>query len=953
MVHDTNAEEVRRSVAPLPPMQAGSVSLLYIDVLNRKAVKWGVIALWVVATIVCCFWAGRLPGRTTLKWNPPKDSQAAGDRDTFQSVLPQHVGPEFYVIAVEWEDLDLSADITQVNIPFADLGMPDYTYDGVTHRNAGTRDFTEAFRQRIYHNWCNVSAAATAAQVAALLVPSCAAGPYGNRITSYTAYWQVSNYDPAAAAPMKAADWKYNGRSTLFTITFQNTNLPGLADMESEFSDYLQEVLDDMGPAFFTPLRMKAQVFSMGTAISDILDTVVIDLLLADGIAIPLSLIFAMIVLRNIRLMVLPLMAILCTTIISMALVAEVTEYVMTNVIVTPVMISLVVGLPVGHCLFLLNRFREALLEGEECKEAVERMLSTAGTTITLSQLTLSLCALVIAFVDVDQVEGLGWAMFVSVIVAFLSAVLLVPAVLLTFPEFFEAATKRTALFGKGRETVALATRMGTRYGSGDERSSLAPQINKDLEDTLWHRYAAVTQMATFQNALIVLLMIVLVIPFGVVLLNGTDVNDSVAVYLPRRDSFTVTADRLFAQYGKGTINSVKFLALPKSGEAFQLQSTGTPNSEWSYLSGELVTRLNASKAFEEKGCAGSYFYVNQSLDEAATSICTNYFFAYVAYLTGQGPDPGPDPADTMEWRYNCKWRGALTAAYGAGVVPLATSLNMSAAFITCATDVDPMSEDGREMIKAFREIQAEFKNDPAKPNVYAMGSPVNSRDAVQRVSDAWSWMSPVFVLIGFLVLLAGTRSVLVGLRAVFTTFLTIVFALGFTSLTYCHGALDWTGISALQTFRTREGSEGAVHYFVFVITVPLLIGLSMCHELFLISTAHDWYHYHKLTTKEATKMALIGTGWMNIVSGFILAVSFVGHMLSRLPILNQISFAMFWALLFDVLIVRTMLVPTLMAPCGKYNWWPAMDRYTKYAEAEDIDAQTLSPKFETPNPAV
>eukprot|EP01064_Diplonema_japonicum_P036201 TRINITY_DN806_c0_g1_i3.p1 TRINITY_DN806_c0_g1~~TRINITY_DN806_c0_g1_i3.p1 ORF type:complete len:955 (+),score=196.38 TRINITY_DN806_c0_g1_i3:56-2920(+) len=944
------APSVRRSGMPMTG-GAGVVSSSYVNLLDMAPVKYAMLATWLIVTGICAGWAWRLPGRTTLKWNPPKDSTSSGDRSEFVKHFPQENGMSVFLIAMEWEDLNHAADITQVNVPFDTLNMDNYTYGGITHTEAGTKDFTEALRQRVYQDWCNVSAAETAQMTAVFLSPNCLKGDRGNRITLFSAYWAIAKYDETAASTLKAPMAEYGGRSSIIMINFQNDNL-GLDNRDKEFNDYLKDVLGELRPLFFTPINMQVDVFSIQGGIDQILDTVVVDLLLADGIAIPLSLIFAMIVLRNIRLMILPILAILATTLISMAIVAGIAENVMTNVIVTPVMISLVVGLPVGHCLFLLNRFREALLEGEDCKEAVQRMLSTAGTTITLSQLTLALCSFVIALVDVDQVEGLGWAMLICVVVAFLAAVSLVPAVLLCFPDYFEQATQRTAVFGVSeRQTVALASRMQKtpQYGT-DAHASVAPQLNKDLEDTLWHRYASVTQMKTFQNAIIVAIIIILVIPFGVVLNNGTDTNDSFTIYLPRRDSFTKTAERLFSQYGIGAVSTMKIAAVPKDG-AFVLSTTGTENSPWNYLSGELTQSMNRTEGGRTALLTGAWNYNDQPLNEVSQAVCTNWFGGYVLFITGQGPNPGPDPSPLLGGKYNCLWRGAVANTYGSNVLPLVTSLNVSASWLSVSTRVDPLSVKGRDVIENFRATQTEFRNDPNKPDLYMVGMPVYSKDAVQRVSDAWSWMSPVFVLIGFLVILLGTKSVMVGLRAVFTTFLTIVFALGFTSLTYCHGALDWTGLNAISSF------DGGVHYLVFVITVPLIIGLSMCHELFLISTAHDWYHYHQLTTKEATKMALIGTGWMNIVSGCILAVSFIGHMFARLPILNQISFAMFWALLFDVLVVKTVLVPTMMAPFGKYNWWPAMARNAPYeiseAVEEEGDEVALQPTDSQTNPVV
>eukprot|EP01064_Diplonema_japonicum_P036200 TRINITY_DN806_c0_g1_i2.p1 TRINITY_DN806_c0_g1~~TRINITY_DN806_c0_g1_i2.p1 ORF type:complete len:996 (+),score=254.06 TRINITY_DN806_c0_g1_i2:67-2988(+) len=936
-------DDLRRSGAMPTTGGAGFVSTTYVDLLDRSVVKYVVVATWLIAVCVSINWAITLTGRTNLEWNPPDGTWAEDSRDFIKKYYPERVGEAVLMVAIQWEDenkANESDPITDLNVPWNLMpgGPPDSLPSDWQERGllaAGTAAFTLALRQDAYLEWCN--------EGYEVLLPQCAEN---KTISGFDAFWTLNQFDPVAGEYLRAPRSK-GYRSTIINIVIQGENI-GIPDVEKKFSDWLNARVSNLSKPFLEPLKMKAEPFSIAAGVDEILDTVVVDLLLADGIAIPLSLIFAMIVLRNIRLMILPILAILATTLISMAIVAEIANDVLMNVIVTPVMISLVVGLPVGHCLFLLNRFREALLEGEDCKEAVQRMLSTAGTTITLSQLTLALCSFVIALVDVDQVKGLGWAILVCGFAAFLAAVMLVPAVLLCFPEFFEAATKRTKLFGVNeRETVALRSRLGGQQAATTDggRASIVPNLNKDLEDTLWHRYASVTQMKTFQNAIIVAIIIILVIPFGVVLLNHTKQTDSLEVYFPRRDTFTNNAERLFEDYGNGAATQFKIMGFPPENSihpvfnvpVFMLtpQFDDIETMQFNSIALGMMSELSELKSFSKEGVIGAYNFMGTSFNSSSQREC-GLWFAWNSLLP-----PAMRPPMPTDYSPSCAWRGVSVFGYspkeGQTVPgfsfdttdPTGQNLFLTATIVQMKTQIDPMGPEGYDFVSAFKVFQNDFnsRNNGTGAKVYMTGSAVNSHDAVQRINDAWSWMSPVFVLIGFLVILLGTKSVMVGLRAVFTTFLTIVFALGFTSLTYCHGALDWTDISALQTFVTKEGGDGAVHYFVFIITVPLIIGLSMCHELFLISTAHDWYHYHQLTTKEATKMALIGTGWMNIVSGCILAVSFIGHMFARLPILNQISFAMFWALLFDVLVVKTVLVPTMMAPFGKYNWWPAMAR--------------------------
>ena len=54
------------------------------------------------------------------------------------------------------------------------------------------------------------------------------------------------------------------------------------------------------------------------------------------------------------------------------------------------------------------------------------------------------------------------------------------------------------------------------------------------------------------------------------------------------------------------------------------------------------------------------------------------------------------------------------------------------------------------------------------------------------------------------------------------------------------------------------------------------------------------------------------------------MAVAFMGMIFSPEAVLNQLSFFLVFAVLFDTLVVRMILVPSLMALLGSWNWWPS-----------------------------
>ena len=922
---------LRASTMPLPKIDPGSKwAGRYVDVLNIPLVKRGVLIVYLIATAVCVNWAIALFDRTDLKWNPPPSSDAYDTQEAVEEFFPKQIGNTEFLVIIEWDDKNLAKDIREFT---SEVIEPAYSYNGSEYNMTGPDTFTFALRDKIWHEWCNVPVAFTHALANQPIPqrPNCTAFTNnGEYITAVEGYYTLSTFwagsqEHAGAGDILLAPPSTGNRSTSITVTFQGTNL-GLENKQKEFNSWLNRELKGLQATFLQPNGMTAGVFSISGGVSEILDTVIADLALADGIAIPLSLLIVMIALRNLRLMIWPILTIITTTIMSMAIVAEIADHVLTNVIATPVMISLVVGLPVGHSLFMLNRFREALLEGEDCPNAVKRMLTTAGKTIILSQVAFALCCLIIVIIKVENVQGLGLAMFICVVTALVTSMLMGPALLLTFPTYFEAANIRTNIFALGknkRNTVALASQLKGRSSQYDGRASVVPDYTPQLEGTLWARFATVTQVSTIQNYIIVAAIIIFIIPFAIILFMHMDVNDSFSIYFPRDDSFTKSAQRAFKNFGAGLPATYKIAMLPNTDDMqylVRLASIG-PSDLWDQVAVDFMGNVSQLQDYSPRGIIGAYNSGGERFSGNTTASCL------MTVQAGEAHYAFP----------NCVWVAASYFSYTASIVVDNVFFYSKASIITIKLDVDPLSPEGRKFYNGLKDVikmtndANAGKNASLYPKIAVTGTPMNSWEAIDRVEDAWSWVAAAFIAVGFTVIFIGTHSLMVAFRAVFTTFLTICFSLGFAVLTYCYGALEWTGSNALHRFDPLEDGDGSIHYAVLIITVPMIIGFSISHELFLVSATQEWYHYHRLETSESIKMALIGTGWMNILSGVIVAVSFMGHMFSRLPILNQIAFIMFWALLFDVLVIRTVLVPTLMAPWGKYNWWPSMDRRDAY----------------------
>jgi uncharacterized membrane protein YdfJ with MMPL/SSD domain len=55
------------------------------------------------------------------------------------------------------------------------------------------------------------------------------------------------------------------------------------------------------------------------------------------------------------------------------------------------------------------------------------------------------------------------------------------------------------------------------------------------------------------------------------------------------------------------------------------------------------------------------------------------------------------------------------------------------------------------------------------------------------------------------------------------------------------------------------------------------------------------------------------------------MAIAFSGLLFSKTPAMNQLSFYLVSAVLYDTFVVRTFVIPALMGLTGDVSWWPGI----------------------------
>jgi RND superfamily putative drug exporter len=188
-----------------------------------------------------------------------------------------------------------------------------------------------------------------------------------------------------------------------------------------------------------------------------------------------------------------------------------------------------------------------------------------------------------------------------------------------------------------------------------------------------------------------------------------------------------------------------------------------------------------------------------------------------------------------------------------------------------------------------------------------------------------------VVVLLGFLLLMAVFRSLLVPLIASLMNLLSVGAALGIMNVVF-----EWGWGHSLFAL----SGTAPVEVFVPVLMISILFGLSMDYEVFLVSRMHEeWLRLRD--NRLAVTLGQAETGRVITAAAAIMILIFASFALEDNIIIKQFGIGLAGAIIIDAFIVRTVLVPALMHLFGKANWWlPGwLDRLVPqlHVDAEDL----------------
>ncbi|HSB38831.1 MAG TPA: MMPL family transporter [Gaiellaceae bacterium] len=165
-----------------------------------------------------------------------------------------------------------------------------------------------------------------------------------------------------------------------------------------------------------------------------------------------------------------------------------------------------------------------------------------------------------------------------------------------------------------------------------------------------------------------------------------------------------------------------------------------------------------------------------------------------------------------------------------------------------------------------------------------------------------------------YLLLWAATRSLVLPLKALAMNMLTICATFGILVFVFQDGRLE-----GLLDYR----SQGALELTVPVLLFVVAFGLATDYGVFLLTRIKEAWDAG-LPNREAVAVGLERTGRIVTAAALLFCIAVGAFATSQIIIVKEVGIGISLAVLIDASIVRALLVPSLMAILGRWNWWPS-----------------------------
>ena len=237
----------------------------------------------------------------------------------------------------------------------------------------------------------------------------------------------------------------------------------------------------------------------------------------------------------------------------------------------------------------------------------------------------------------------------------------------------------------------------------------------------------------------------------------------------------------------------------------------------------------------------------------------------------------------------------------------------------------DPMSVEGISHIDAIKNAAKEaIKGTPLEGSkIYLAGTAATFKDLQEGANYDLLIAGISALALIFIIMLVLTRSVVASAVIVGTVVLSLGASFGLS-------VLVWQHLIGLE-----------LHWMVIAMAVIVLLAVGADYNLLLVSRFKEEIHAGLNT---GIIRAMGGTGSVVTSAGLVFAFTMMSMAVSELAVIGQVGTTIGLGLLFDTLVVRSLMTPSIAALMGKWFWWPQRVRQRPIPEPWPTPNAALQP---------
>ncbi|MDX1887082.1 MMPL family transporter [Mycolicibacterium sp. 120270] len=218
--------------------------------------------------------------------------------------------------------------------------------------------------------------------------------------------------------------------------------------------------------------------------------------------------------------------------------------------------------------------------------------------------------------------------------------------------------------------------------------------------------------------------------------------------------------------------------------------------------------------------------------------------------------------------------------------------------------DGDPMSPEGVARIDSIKRAAKEaIKGTPLEGStVYLGGTAATYKDLADGNNYDLVIAAIAALALIFIIMLLITRAIVASAVIVGTVVLSLGASFGLS-------VLIWQHLIGIE-----------LHWMVLAMSVIILLAVGADYNLLLVSRFKEEIHAGLRT---GIIRAMGGTGSVVTSAGLVFAFTMISMSVSELTVIGQVGTTIGLGLLFDTLVIRSFMTPSIAALMGKWFWWP------------------------------